>query len=208
MVYKRRNYHRRKPKRNLAALNKKVNKIARVTKPEIKELYTNMSPVSIDQNGGSGQISAGLAQGLTDESRVGNKVQALSFDMRGTIQAVGVSSSLVRVIFIKDKLAKVTLPIHVLRYTGANQVINSPYSDDFKQNFTVLSDRTYRVCPGQSNDLLAFHIKKRLDLPLLWDDAGAATKNPIKVFYYSNQPSGGSNLPIMSMSGDLKFTDC
>lgn len=207
MPYRRRNY-RRNPKRSVAALSKKVDKIARVTKPEVKELYTNMAPVSVDQAGSSGQLSAGLAQGLTDESRIGNKVQPLSFDIRGTIEAVGVVSGSVRIIFIKDKLNKVTLPIHVLRYTGTNQVINSPYSDDFKQNFTVLSDRTYRVSPGQSNDKLHFHIKKRLKFPMLWDDAGAATKNPVKVFFYSDQPTGGTNKPLMSMSGALKFTDC
>lgn len=209
MPYKRRNYRRyRKPKgKSLAVLNKKVNKIERVTKPEKKEHITNMGSTNMDFDGAIAELSQ-VPVGTGDQARIGTKVQAISLNMRGTLTATGILPAVCRVIFYKDKSNLTTLPAHLLRYAGTAQAINSPYSDDHRHQFVVLSDRVYKVAPNQSNDSMTFNLNKRLNFPLHWNDAGDEIVNPVKVAIFSNHSNISANKPIISMAGRVQYTDC
>lgn len=207
MPYKKHYRKRRRNGKSLAQVSKKLDKLARVTKPEIKELYMNMATGSVDYDG-SVSVLNNVPSGTTDETRIGTKIQSLSLDIRGTILATGIASSCVRVIFFKDKLNTISLPLSVLRYAGTDQGINSPYSDDQRNSFQILSDRTYKVAPNQSNDQAIFHLKKKLNFPTKWADSGTQVGNVLKVLVLSDHASGSSNKPLMRMAGTYYFSDC
>lgn len=207
MPYKK-NYHRRRPKgKSLAQVSKKLDRLARVTKPEIKEHYGNLASGSVDHDG-SVSILNNVPVGNTDETRIGTKVQSLKLDYRGTVTATGVDSSLVRIIFYKDKVNSVSLPLTVLRYAGTDQAINSPISDDQRNSFIILSDRTYKVVPNASNDKVTFHIKKKLNFPTMWADSGTQVGNAVKMLAISDHASASSNKPLLKMAGSFLYTDC
>ncbi len=113
-----------------------------------------------------------------------------------------------RVIFFKDKVNTLSLPLSILRYAGTDQGVNSPLSDDQRNSFVILSDRTYKVAPNQSNDKTTFHLKKKLNFPSLWSDSGVQVGNSIKVLVLSDHASGSSNKPLMKMAGSFVYTDC
>lgn len=201
-----RRYQKKKNSKSLAALSHKVAKLARETKPEVKEDISNMASTTVDDAGLFASF-AGPVAGTADNQRIGSVIRGLSLDVRGRIVANGVSAATVRVIWVKDHQNNITLTSKILRYFGTSAAILSPLQDDYRRHFTLLSDRTYEVVPGTAKDSVTFHQKLKLNCPLVWDDAGVLQKNGIKMFAYSSHPAGSSSKPLIQMASTFYYTD-
>lgn len=193
------------PKRSVAALNRKVNRLARRTKPERKHAAFNSTAANVDYDGGI-QPLVSIGPGTTDEQRVGNRVRLTYMVGRGVIQAVGVSGARVRIILYRDHNSLVTAPLSVLRYVGDQGCI-SPYNDDTRQDFTILSDKTYHVQPGTEKDSASFNFSRKINKTVLWNDAAGIEENNIKMLAISSHPTGSSSKPLLSYSGQFFYTD-
>lgn len=192
--------------KSVAALNRKVNKLARATKPERKHAVFNATPGSVD-DGGSIQPLVAIGPGVSDEQRIGNKVKLLRLSARAHIQAVGVSGATVRLIMYRDKNSLVATSLSVLRYAGTGQAIISPYNDDTRQDWTLLMDKTYHVFPGTDKDAITVNISRKLNSTVLWNDSAGLEQGDIKLLAISSHPAGSSSKPLFSVAGQFFYTD-
>lgn len=201
-------YKKAKSKKSsgLAELTKKVNKLARETKPEQKHAAFNSTAASVDDAGGISALVA-IGPGVTDEQRVGNRIKLTHMSLKGGIRAVGTDSAIVRVIIYRDKENLTGVPLNVLRYAGTAQGVMSPYNDDTRQDFAVMYDKTFYVHPGASNETRLFKFDRKLNASVLWNDAAGLEQNNIKMLAISSHPTGSVQKPLIHFSGQFKFTD-
>jgi len=198
--------YQKKAAYSVAALNKKVNKLARDTKPEKKHAIFNGTPGNIDDTGTIQPLVA-IPRGDTDQTRIGVRVRLTSMQGRARIQATGVSCATVRVILYRDRNSLVTVPASILRYVASGQAVISPYADDTRQDFQVLMDKTFQVSPGQSNDAVTFNFGRKLGKKVLWNDSDVIEQGDIKMLAISSHPAGSSSKPTFAISGQFFYTD-
>lgn len=96
---------------------------------------------------------AGIAQGLTDSTRVGDSIEVKSMRIRFTIRAGAASTACtqLRIIITKQGLMAGAVPTsNDILQTDTD--IRSFYAQNKNENFKVLSDRTFVITPLTSND--------------------------------------------------------
>lgn len=94
----------------------------------------------------------GIAQGLTDATRVGDTIEVKKLRMRFTIRA-GVASTAnaqLRIIIVKQgNMSAAASAADILQTTSD---VRSFYAQDKNEQFTILLDKTFTVTPLTTND--------------------------------------------------------
>lgn len=158
MPYAKRKSFRRKrayrPKKSLAVLSRKVNRIARRTQGELKFCdVTNLGVSAYTLNGSQGLVPLNLiAGGTAYNQRTGNSVKAFSNLMRAHFTTTEPdNSTMVRCCLILDTQAHTASPIpsDVFQNTSAGIVsILTPINYLNGDRFKILWDRVWTIGPS------------------------------------------------------------
>lgn len=162
MVYKKRVYRRkyvRKPRSTSAGTValKMVKQVRRATRPEVKFKDHEFSRSATSTTMADG-LHQGIPQGVRDGERVGDFISP-SY-LRGsivvrcaerTVSTVDIyEPSLIRIVFFRGKQENGFFPsVSDLFETSASDQIQYQYNWYNRSHYTILSDRTYALSPGQ-----------------------------------------------------------
>jgi len=149
MAYRRKNYKRKYVKKSTAGVKalKMVKQIKRVTKPEVKIHDQFPSTMSVS-NTGTVYAFNNISQGIHGDQRVGDTINPLALEYRFNCWTDDPRGA-VRIIFFRSRNES-DLPITPSTILDFPDFL-SPYSIDHRQEFTVLSDRSYPLTNGKNN---------------------------------------------------------
>lgn len=199
--------------------NTKTEKVVKkVVKEELnRELETKYhdttlgTATAIDYNG-SVQAVTNAAQGVTDQTRIGDKLQPIGIDIRMNAY-VGLSSCTIRTIIFRWK-AQSTIDVlnvpNILLSTlvGTINGVNSPYNWDNRAKFDILYDKTMKLYSGSTgNQQTVIKIRKNLKHKKVNFYGGSATDcmNGLYIIFLSDTTL--VNSPNISAISRLYYKD-
>jgi len=132
---------RNKPRLTVAKVNKKVNKLIAATEVKTTE---NAIDVSVDYDGHIFEL-AGTTQGLTENTRVGDKIRFTGLRINGMMSNFSGTQPIVRLVIYKDKINSInTIPLLFdALELGTGQAPLSHFNQNNLKAFQVLWDRTF-----------------------------------------------------------------
>lgn len=172
---------------------KKIEKALRGLKPELKYKDYAHNAV-VDYNGTIYDISSTVAQGTTDNTRIGDALVIKGFKCIGHAGSTAAVNSVFRVLFVLDKHATITTVGEVLKTTGSLAGVDSQYvfdAIDKRSEAIVLADKRFTIGgngTSRANGLFDFNVK--LKYPARSDYLAASTscsKNALLMIMISDQ---------------------
>lgn len=151
-----------------------------------------------------------IDQGLTDITRNGNSIKAVSFEYRMVIkQNETATQSQLRIIVIKDKQTNgvIYAANDLLADVSSFDAIVAPFDPNNKYRFTVLSDRVVSL---QDSGKKTAYIKWRTSLndKIRYDasanDITDLTSSSFSIFIISNEVT---NSPVVTAFARLRYVD-
>lgn len=203
--YSRRRYSARRGRRTTRFLTKATFK--RWQKKNIELKYYDYELDSTVDYSGSVFATSLVPQGDGDTTRDGDKICCKALKIHGIIAAAD-TWNYVRLIVFVWKPSAVANPStgQILVDTGAADAPQSFYVHDYRKNFTVLWDKTFRVAVSQPNLTIGFKKYIRLkDLNINFITAGTSGQNHIYVMAISD--SSAVSHPTVLYKSRLMFTD-
>ncbi len=162
--YKGRKYKRRGRRRLIARVNRLSRRIG---VKERKFIDTQIVNTAIITTGTITQLS-NIAQGLTEFTRVGNKITVTGILLK-YLQNANISTN-TRVMLVQDKQTNGAIYVNtdLLEDASAQDIILSPRNSDFKRRFRVVYDRTH---PFDVNARATHVVSKffKMNIPLRYD---------------------------------------
>lgn len=134
---------------------KKVNKLAKMVKPQVKATDTALVVHTMVQAGRIDFLNSNIPEGTANNNRIGNNVRVVGIDFRGLMfRNTGASTTIVRVQILRDKqqVADVKDSISTV-LSVANPL--SPFATASAGRYAVLRDRTFVLTANI--DMLAWH---------------------------------------------------
>ncbi len=204
---KRRFRRRRFTTKNLSIAKralKKVNKLARRVRPEMKVFDVDLTTLSptvalqvIHVNG--------IAQGDGIENRDGLQVTSTFLQMRYSFLINGsATSTICRLAVVRDNMQVESKdPIGLDVYLAAD--VRTQKTRLLPKRFTYLMDRTISMSINQRRTITG-KFNKRVNFPMRWvgSTATSQSKNGVYVLVWTDQ---GTNLPSLSFTFRTWFTD-
>ncbi len=207
-MYKRtiKRYNKRKPPAKKPALPfrykvadtaysawKMANKIRKLVNTEQKA-YDSGNTSTSSYNGTILPIAL-MAQGTTDNQRVGDSVLNKSIFIRGTVQRNTTDSS-VRFILFRDKQNTIASTADLMNNTGSTYSPFEPFHKDNKKQFTILLDKTFVVDTYHPKTDYKFEFKN-LDTHSQFDNGGTTINTGgYKIALISDTVAGPSVLTM------------
>lgn len=153
-----------------------------------------------------------IGQGTGDQTRIGDKLKPVSLEIRGQLLGnTAIDRNLLRMIVFQwhpNSASPVPVSSDILLYTAsaANAVL-SPYQWDTRQNFTILSDKTYQLQGSASSDdyHTYFHLKLSPKRVISFNAGGTTGLNKIYVLCVSD--SSAINFPSIQYIYQLRYKD-
>lgn len=127
---------------------KKIVKQAIKSDAELKQFVRDITTGLISTTAGTKHLFQGLIQGVGDSQRIGSKYKIWGIECRFSIQLNATfQSDIIRAIILVDKQANgVTFVSNdLITDNGAGLGVNAPRTNQLKNNFRVLYDRTMTV---------------------------------------------------------------
>lgn len=196
--------YRRKKRQTLDKRVRKIAKSVIAKQSELKYFDTTVG-ISADVSGFLGCLSL-VPQGDTDITRDGDQLYATSMQIRGYINAADATNQFRIIVFMyKPETSPTNDDILASATKGSVNYVNAPYHHDGRSAFTVLSDRSYSLVLGQSNDRKAFKVNVKLNKKLKYNAGTTAGYN--QIWYMCLSDSAAATHPGVSMTSRLRFRD-
>jgi len=206
MPYKR--SYRRPMKTNVISRVKKLEKKVKQIDPEVKHHYRTPEDIVFpNYSPGTLYNLTAIDQGFGPTQRIGNQVRAVSISVRYKIYvSPGNNSQSCRVIFFIDNANTLTAANQILKNVGTVNAVNSPFNDEDKTNFKVLSDKTYPlVAFGGAPSGITARFYKKLNIPVHFEDTTSTVfKNMIKMLLISDV---ATSVCTFAAAYDFAYTD-
>ncbi len=139
-----------------------------------------------------------VAQGVTENTRIGNAALWTSFQFRATIsknpgQDIPLSAVLRVIVFSDVQPQGSPLPIASL-LSASGTPIESPYELNFNRRFRIYHDRTYTVTPSVTQRTIKVYIRLHLQTRYSGPTGSLADlqQNALNVLWFSDQGAVGS----------------
>lgn len=185
---------------------RKVNKLNRMLKPEIKYGTIPHNSQTVSSTGTTEGHLTGIAQGDTAQTRDGNQIHVISAEVRGHVYADAASSgvSVIRLILVRDKQQVADTNASFTNVFGTSNVDVLPYHARIER-FQILRDQTFTL-PVTGERVKSFHWKVKLNLPVHYNDIANTDiqKNGVYLMAVSNEPT---NMPVLYYTSRIKFYD-
>lgn len=208
MAYKSRFY--KKKARGLYAVERKVDKIIRRFKPEVKKADTNLI----------GSVATGLTnqcfplmlipEGLGSLNRIGLRINGISLHMKYSIRMVNtyVTSNVRVVVFIDKKTESGVQASFDQIFTGSTvpTLLYSGKDVSSADRFRILYDRTHNLSDANNPNPRVEKYLKLHNLDMAYSGSGATNykQNGVFVAWISDQAVG---TPPIDFYASLKYTD-
>jgi len=200
IIRKRRTYRRKR--NNVSKLNKKVNYLCRMNKPEVKYFTNSYLAAGVDLNGSLNTSLVFPAQGLTASARVGDVIRVKNITIRGQWAYNGADSA-VRMIVFYDYDNTIAGTINYLDQVATNNAVFSNRSQSYLYNAKTLLDKTTYVTADVA--LRTFQYKIRINQKTKYSPASTVVqKGAIKLLVITNELF---NLPLFSYKVFATYTD-
>lgn len=179
----------------------------------------NPSGVAGEVNNSVGSFAnlTGMAQGTTNLTRIGNKVnpKSLKVWVQGTIGTTAVTSNTtVRTIIFMDHDIEAVQPVlaGVLNNTGGNasNAVIWPYNDDnVPKRFTIMLDKTHRLAIGGNERFSFSHTfgKKQLRQITFATNGGIIGKGTVRSLILSQIADNSADTPEVGICSKLYYED-
>jgi len=217
-VRKRRTYAK---KHTLKAVEKKVNRLAKVMTPELK-----ISDSTIDKTGISWPDITNPNQYLVvripdpaltsgteyDNKRIGDKIRIRKLYIKGTAELGAYGDPyIMRLILVRWKDTTALGISNILADISQNGSVNSPYNTLYDQQFSVLSDRCITLLP-ESTSLAQFsYVKNNCNWEVNYVANGTTVADgQIVLYVFSNYPTASGTFtapPYVHMSIRSQYSD-
>lgn len=200
-------------KGQLVVLSKKVSKMEKDNKPEVKNLYTKVDATGYDNSGTIlTPINSAIAQGTDVAGRVGRDIRCHGIDFRYQVYASVVTSNCaIRVIMYVDHDNSNTA-ISDLLYAGAGYSIGTDrapmsfYNRNNRGTFTILYDKLHEFDLTSGSLQQYEHVKlKSNHVTRFIDNTTTITENAIRIALISDKAISG--LPIFTMLCSYYYSD-
>ncbi len=206
---KRRRFRRTKKKQSDGAKAlRKINKLTRVMKPEIK--FVNIVFTLILLNTGAiFSINDVISQGITDQQRIGDKIQLLSLKINGCITQQGSgTNTMARVTLFYDKMNTI-LVVSDYFQNGAPDIPISERTYDKRREAVQLYDRTFAQNESAMTTGNIVHFKRfvRIDKPTFYDTATTNINVGHLKFLFASDQGVPANQQALRLNARLFYTD-
>lgn len=160
---------------------KKVNKIEKAI--ELKFYDFQFNDNAVDWDGSLEELNE-PPQGLGDQDRIGDKITAVSDDMRYTIVR-GEVDAVVRIILVWDKQNTLVDITNVLQLPTTNSTVNSAYTKDKRGEYIVLWDRSFALTAART--YITVHKFRKINKNTQFENGGQdISTGALKIFYLSD----------------------
>lgn len=173
----------------------------------VEDKYMDTSITIAPDNTGIVTLLSGIAQGLTDVTRIGNKLRVKDIYARlsTTINALS-GATFVRVILFSDKECASATPAVTDVLQSASHL--SPINRDNSDRFVIIKDTTVSMAVGTESRLKEWKWFKTLPIHIWYDGTGATVadcrENTLFMLTISNEPT---NAPSFAAQVRVKFYD-
>lgn len=190
-----------------AQLNRKINKIAKETKPEAKYLDTTASSTNFGTSGLFINLNY-PAIGTGDVNRIGDSILLKSITIRGYVyMSAAATASVYRIILLNDKENKVTTVGGVLdtALVGTSNLVNASKTHDNRFQTKFLMDK-FGVLDTDGQYVKRFHAYIKLNKRVQFNNTSgtAIVNNYLRFLVCSNE---STNVPNITFTARLHFAD-
>lgn len=210
MVYRKYRKYRKNYRRKAAGVKalKKVNRLARLVKPERKYDLSYNAGSTVDYNGYTSALMSN-SQGVTTATHVGDRIALQSLDLRIFLfqSGSGIYSATRFIVYI-DK-ANISPGNNIWSITGSTIAPLSPLSRAYAKDVTVLADFTVDQASGDESGVLHKIMKIPLKGKTMLFNANTNTvmANQLRIAAISTVAPAGTP-PTVYWTGNVLYTDC
>lgn len=208
MYTKKRHYKKRKVEGKAVKALKKVNRLAKICKPELKYDLSYNAGSSVDYNGYTSALMAN-SQGVTNATHVGDRLTLHSVDCRiQFFQGGSGIYSTTRFILYIDK-ANIAPGTGIFSITGSSQAPLSPLSRAYAKDMIVLKDWTVDQTSGSDSGVISkhFHIPLKGRTMLFNANTSTVMANQLRIAAISSVAPAGTR-PELWWNCEVKYSDC
>lgn len=213
--YKKRHYAR-KGKHTLKAVEKKVNKLAKDLKPEMKisdssayDFATYWPDITnTGQYIGQAIPDIGLNTGTSYfNKRIGDKIVIRKIRLHGFVRTQDIDTHVIRILMVRWKSTSAANIGSIISTPTQQQAVNSALNSVYDQQFTVLFDKRLTLTPD-SGAIKTFSFTKTGRWPVNFvGDSTAVADGEIACYIFSNYASSGSFAPLTTWTVRSEYTD-
>lgn len=212
MPYKR-SYRRTRRKRKMNKSTKSVatralrlaKKVAASSEVKYHDIAIAVQP---DWDGNGPVDLANIAQGLSDNNRIGDQVRVTSINFKWIAYNINSGCSYIRVIVIRDHQDLIGSMNDILQVTGNLPAFQSHYVHDKRPQYTVLFDKYFHIDNTlQDSQQQRWYKKLNFKIQYVASSTSVISKNQIKAFAISDVSPQATNLPELYGYMRLNYYD-
>lgn len=197
----------KKPKMAAMSLTKRIKKAVEKTK-EHKFLDRRLlDGTDVISSTATVQKCSAISQGITDNERVGDSINATSFEAR-VVCGAGSVPAVYRLVIFQWRADDATAPVvgDVLELSGSATAYNAPYNHDKRSQFRIVDDVRVSVSPNgpQISEKTLKYFGKKITKEIKYLAAGTTGYNQ---FYTISVSSAATNGPVLRLDTRLNYTD-
>lgn len=204
-----RHRRRRKPSKSTRAIAKRGLRIAKKIASGIEMKHVDYSIVSnqLDWDG-TLTILNDPSQGTKDTDRIGDTIHCSSFNMRFVVRRDNSACNFIRVIVFRDNQNDVMNINQLLTFTGAVDVITSPYIKDIQKTYKIHYDKVFKVSANANGVAQFRHVYRKLGYNTQFiGGTQNFSKNSLKVFFLSDISSNQTQKAAYQCCIRFNYTD-
>lgn len=210
MAFKKYRKYRKNYRRKAAGVKalKKVNRLARLVKPEQKYDLSYNAGSFVDYNGYTTALMTNN-QGVTNAQHVGDRLTLTSLDFRMALYQGGAGYySTTRCIIYIDK-ANISPGNNIWSITGSVQAPLAPLSRAYAKDMIVLKDFTIDQTSGGDSGAVHKHFRIPLKGRTMLFNANTNTvmASQLRIAFISTVAPAGTR-PEVWWNAEVKYTDC
>lgn len=187
-------------------VNTKVNRLARKVEASDGDKYLIISNGATQLSWTGSVVDMFVpVQGDGYNQRDGDEILAKMCDLRWQL-TLGTSlvASTARIIIYWDKMNTCPNPSSILASVGSADAVISRYNQEYRQNWTLLFDKTY-IIDNVNKASYIVKFRKALNKKIVFNTAGTtARKGQLKVLYISNK-AAGVDAPLFIQQSQVHF---
>lgn len=168
----------------LVALNKKVNKLAKI--PELKNYVDNSGTINVTTSGQwYSAFSKNIVTGLTDNDRIGDQIRCKSLHIKGTINLMPpmASVAVVRLILVRYKDNYYNTNPSIVDLLNTNDYRSFYNTETQKDEYSILYDKTFNL-NQTTKPQVYFSIHKNLSNAYAKWNPGTISTGPASGHYF------------------------
>lgn len=188
---------------------RKLKKQVKKLKPELKHHGVYVAGTAYGNTGTVVDLDS-ISQGLTDLTRIGDKIRYQWLDFKCHVGNTSATNSYVqRIVLVLDKqnrLGSGTISDLFVR-AGQPDVVDDLQVDDNKAEYKILLDKRFTI-GGQGERPAIYSFRKKLsNTEVAYDGGGTAPlKNSLKIVFFTDAPVAG-NTSVTAWHARLYYSD-